>query len=224
MWSVQLSERRKQQSFFLFWLAALNISFMSGAKPEPILQSCPVVARYAEELDAALAIYIQCLRSCNRGVSEDQSINTTAEGGALQHPLATVRIKTRFRNVPFHLVLSLDSSGEGSWIRHFHSTIAWFKTAHETSDLWWTTSMQRHLCNHGIIRRFGHSQNVSWYFQEAKSGSVLIEDCTRPFLETVSWGLACIFTQLLWRAAAAADDDDDPPPLSKCWLSLYMNS
>lgn len=170
MWSVQLSERRKQQSFFLIWLAALNISFMLGRNQNKFLQSCPVVVRFAEGLDAAL--YLQCLRSCNRGGSEDQSINTTAEGGALQHPLATVRIKTMFRNVQFHLVLSLNSSGEGSWIRHFHSTIAWFKTAHETNDLWWTTSMQRNLCNHGIIRRFGHSQNVSWYVQEAKSGCV----------------------------------------------------
>lgn len=156
--------KKKTTKFPFVLIGSLEYFLHVGAKPEQILQSCPVVARYAEELDAALAIYIQCLRSCNRGVSEDQSINTTAEGGALQHPLATGRIKTMFRKVQFYLVLSLNWSGEGSWIRHFHSTIAWFKTAHETSDLWWTTSMQRNLCNHGIIRRFGHSQNVSWYF------------------------------------------------------------
>lgn len=51
------------------------------------------------ELDAAFAVSIQHLLSCNRGLSEDQSMNTTAEGerGARSTatPNATVRIKNR---------------------------------------------------------------------------------------------------------------------------------
>lgn len=64
MWSVRLSDRRKQFIFVL--IGSFEYFLHVGVKPEQILQSCPVVARYAEELDAALAIYIQHLLSCNR--------------------------------------------------------------------------------------------------------------------------------------------------------------
>lgn len=105
----QCNSVKEENNFLFVLIGSLEYFLHVGAKPEQILQSCLVVVRYAEELDTALAIYIQCLWSCNRGVSEDQSINTIAEGGALQHPLATVRIKTMFRNVQFLLVLSLNS-------------------------------------------------------------------------------------------------------------------
>lgn len=178
MWSVWLSDRRKQQTKCIFVLiGSLEYFLHVGVKPEQILQSCPVVARFAEELDAALAIYIQHLLSCNRtfwGSIYELNSRGRRGGRSTATPNATGRIKTtEMFSFVLYWVLKKESR-EGSWIRHFHSTIAWFKTALEMSDLWWTTSMQRNICNHGIIRRFGHSQNVSWYVQEAKSGSVLI--------------------------------------------------
>lgn len=165
------------------WKKSSYVNFPTGVKEikKTHLQSLPrSMARYGGKLDAGVS-------DLQTASAELMSVTGEFWGGIYQHD-SRGRKHLRHCNrweqngkdmlgfILYWVLIYYKNTGGSFLNKAFHSTIAWFKTALETR--WFVTGnnhTQRNVCNHCIVRRFGHSQkNV---VQVGKRSQIWISGC-----------------------------------------------